>query len=330
MEDLDGVDAVVHLAGISNDPVGKLPPERIYDPARRYTARLARACRQRGVRFVFASSCSVYGIGGDHLLTEESATRPQTPYSLNKLQIEQDLRALGDERFCPVILRFATVFGVSPRMRFDLFINMFVGMALTTRRILLNSNGQAWRPNVHILDVCKAIRCCLEQPPRANGAVVLNVGETGQNSRILDVAEMVKASLPGCEVVWLDTEPQQQEGAELFRDRKIRDNVDTRTYQVSFERIQQLLPGFRCEWSVSEGVAAMIRELTDRKLTEAHVKRIDFYRLQKLESLAQSGRLSEDLCWTLAPPAWEGARRERAEALGLRPSTMRHGSEGIF
>lgn len=297
VNDLDGVDAVIHLAGISNDPFGTLPPERIYDPTRVYALRIASLCKMRGIRFIFASSCSVYGVGGGGLLNEESETHPQTPYSLNKLQIEHGLQDLSDARFCPILLRFATVFGMSPRMRFDLFVNMFIGMALTTRKILLNSDGQAWRPNIHIQDVCKAIWCCLEHAPRAKEAVVLNVGDTRHNYRVLEVAKMVQEAVPRSELVYLSTEPQRLEETSLFQDQKICDNADRRTYQVSCERITHVLPGFQCNWTVPAGIQALCRELAALPLTEAQLKRMDFYRLQRLEWLWNTGQLTEELSW---------------------------------
>ncbi len=300
--DLDGVDAVVHLAGISNDPFGSLKPEAIYDPTRVYALQIARMCKQRGIRFIFASSCSVYGVGDEALVTEDAPTYPQTPYSLNKLQVEQGLRALSDARFCPIMLRFATVFGLSPRMRFDLVINMLAGMAVTTGRILLNSNGKAWRPHVHLEDVCQAIRGCLERPPRADGGVVLNVGETTHNLRILDVAELVKRCVPGCQIEFLKSREEDSALRELIHDRKIQDGVDTRTYQVSFERIKRVLPTFRCQPSVEARIEEMVVQLRALLLTKEQFKDIAFYRLQRLEVLFREGRLTEDVRWNSRVP----------------------------
>ncbi|PIQ84373.1 MAG: NAD-dependent dehydratase [Candidatus Omnitrophica bacterium CG11_big_fil_rev_8_21_14_0_20_63_9] len=294
--DLDGVEAVVHLAGMSNDPVGDMPPAQMYDPTRAYSRRIAEVCRARGVRFIFASSCSVYGVAGEGLVTEASATNPQTPYSLNKLQIEQDLEALRDETFHPVILRFATAFGVSPRMRFDIVVNMFVGMALTTRKIILNSDGLAWRPHIAVADMCKAIRWCLERLLQAEGPIIMNVGDTTQNFRILDVARMVQAQVPGCDVAFLDREAA--DSAELIRDAKIRDRADTRTYRVAFERVRHVLDGFRCDWTLERGIAAMVQELRSLGLSEAQFRNPQFYRLQTLAALIRDGRLTEDFVWT--------------------------------
>lgn len=302
-EDLEGVDAVVHLADISNDPLRTLPAERLYHPTRDYTLTIAEQCKRRGVLFVFASSCSVYGISQEALVTEDSAVAPQTPYSLNKLDIEHGLQAMADASFCPVILRFATVFGPSSRMRFDLSINMFVGMALTSGRILLNSNGLAWRPHVHIEDVCETIRCCLESVPRCQGALIVNVGRTDQNFQVLEVARMVQAYVPGSAIAFLAPhEMVKNQSLELVWDRKIRDGVDTRTYRVSFDKLEQALERFQCRWTVNAGVAAMVRDFKQLGLHAAQVTDPRFYRLHHLEGLVARGELSPDLRWTAAQP----------------------------
>jgi len=159
--DLKNVDVVVHLAGISNDPMGKLDAAQIYNPTRIYSFNIAKLCKKLGIKFIFASSCSVYGLGAEELLTELSPTYPQTPYSLNKLQIEEDLSSISDKDFSPIALRFATVFGPSPRLRFDVVVNMLTGMAMANKTIVLNSDGMSWRPNVHIKDVCLAVKCAI-------------------------------------------------------------------------------------------------------------------------------------------------------------------------
>ncbi|MBI4333145.1 MAG: SDR family oxidoreductase [Chloroflexi bacterium] len=296
-DDLKGVDAVVHLAAISNDPLESLPREKVYDPVRKYTIAIAKLCKSRGIRFVFASSCSVYGAGGQQVLTEQSPTNPQTGYSLNKLQIENDLAEMGDKDFSPVMLRFATAFGLSPRMRFDLVINMFAGMAVATKRIILNSDGKAWRPFVHIQDMCKAIRYGIDYDLEQDRPLVLNVGDAQANYQIIDLARMVKDAVPGSEITFLRNINDNSNGLDLVKDRKVQDGVDTRTYKVSFELIKKTFPGFRCDWSVKNG----IREMTDcfkgLPLTEAHFNNVNFYRLQKMENLLKNGYLSEDLMW---------------------------------
>jgi nucleoside-diphosphate-sugar epimerase len=295
-KDLAGIDALVHLAGISNDPFGNLDASKVYDPTREYSLKIARMCKEAGVKFIFASSCSVYGIGKGELLDEGSPTAPQTPYSLNKLQIEQDLHSISDQSFSPIALRFATAFGSSPRIRFDLVTNMLAGMAFTTGKIVLNSDGTPWRPNVHILDICRAVKCACECNHK-DGLLILNVGDEQNNLQVIDIARKVQACLPGCELKFLKENPElDKEG--LVRDRKVKQGVDTRTYKVSFAKIQQTFPGFKCDWSVEAGIKEMIERFRANQLTEPLFKNRNFYRLQKIEHLYQQHFLSDDLRWT--------------------------------
>lgn len=300
--DLKQIDVVVHLAGISNDPVGKLYPERIYDPTRLYAFEIAKMCKKLGVRFIFASSCSIYGLGEDDLLTEESKVFPQTGYSLNKLQVEEDLRSLANKDFSPIALRFATVFGHSPRLRFDVVINMFTGMAVANKTIVLNSDGKAWRPNLHILDVCNAVRCSIEYDYSGGDLLVLNVGSDENNLQVIDIAKIIQRSVPGCELKFLNENPElDKEG--LIRDRKvIGGGSDTRTYKVSFEKITKALPGFKCEWNVEKGVKDLVTKLEELNLDVTTFKKRGFYRLQQLEYLYENGFISDDLNWLKNKP----------------------------
>lgn len=294
--DLDGFDVVVHLAGISNDPMGALDAARMYDPTRVYSQRIAERCKRLGIRFIFASSCSVYGVGGDALLSEESPAQPQTPYSLNKLQIEEDLSALADRSFSPVALRFATVFGLSPRIRFDVVVNMLTGLAASTNTIVLNSDGRSWRPNVHIRDACQAVLRTIEMDYRAGELLVMNVGDEANNLEVLSIAQIVQSSLPGCELRFLAEDPSlDQDG--LIRDRKVKAGVDTRTYTVSFEKIRRVLPAFRNEWTVQRGVEEMVARFGELPLTHDMFRYRGFYRLQELEFLHSNGSISDDLRW---------------------------------
>jgi nucleoside-diphosphate-sugar epimerase len=300
-DELNGIDAVVHLAGISNDAFGNLDAAKVYDPTRAYSMRLARMCKERGIKFIFASSCSVYGKGQEKLLDEESATVPQTPYSLNKLQIEQDLQSISDPNFSPIALRFATAFGPSPRLRFDLVINMLTGMASTTGRIVLNSDGTPWRPNVHVLDICQAVRSALALDYQAGKLLVLNVGDENNNLQIIDIARKIQTQLPGCGLSFLKDNPEiDKEG--LVQDRKVKGGVDTRTYKVSFEKIRKTLPGFRCHWSVDQGIQDLIARFRELGLTEGKFKDRKYYRLQTIEDLYGEHYLSDELRWLKARP----------------------------
>ena len=293
--ELQNIDVVVHLAGISNDPVGKLDPTIIYDPTRVYAFEIAKMCKKKGIRFIFASSCSIYGLGTDSLLTEDSEVFPQTGYSINKLQIEQDLKTIADKNFSPIALRFATVFGYSPRIRFDVVINMLTGMAVANKTIVLNSDGKAWRPNLHIQDVCNAVRCAIEYDYKGGDLLVLNVGSDENNLQIIDIAKIIQKSIQGCDLKFLNENPElDKEG--LIRDRKV-DGADTRTYKVSFEKIKHALPGFVCEWSVEHGVADLVAKLQEISLDNQTFKKREFYRLQQLEYLYANGLISDDLKW---------------------------------
>ncbi len=296
-EDLRGIDVVVHLAGISNDPMGKLDAAKVYDPTRVYSLAIAKMCKKLGVRFIFASSCSVYGIGGNEKLTESSATNPQTFYSLNKQQIEDDLRTISDKDFSPIALRFATVFGSSPRVRFDVVINMLTGMAVADGVIVLNSDGEAWRPNLHIMDLCESIRRAIELDYHGGELLVLNVGSDENNLKIIDIARTIQRIVPDCELKFLSDNPDlDQEG--LIRDRKVKQaGGDTRTYQVSFEKIGKIFPGFKCEWNVERGVMEMVERFMALPLSHEMFKRRGFYRLQQLEYLHGNGHLSDELFW---------------------------------
>lgn len=295
-KDIENVDAVVHLAGISNDPVGKLDPALVYDPTRTYSLNIAKICKKLGVKFIFASSCSIYGLGEQDLLNETSVTHPQTFYSLNKLQIETDLQSISDDKFSPIALRFATVFGASPRIRFDVVVNMLTGMAVSNNAIVLNSNGLSWRPNLHILDACEAIRSAIELENNTGELLILNVGSDQNNLQVIEIAKKIQKIVPNCKLEFLSNNPDlDKEG--LIRDRKIKDGGDTRTYKVSFEKIKNVMPDFKCKWDVERGIIDMIEIFKAIPLSTELFKSRGFYRLQQLEFLHASGYVSDDLLW---------------------------------
>lgn len=291
--DLEGFDVVLLLAGISNDPFGNLKPEVIYDPTREYAIRIAKICKKLGVRYVFPSSCSVYGIN-EGTLSEDGPTRPQTHYSLNKLQIEQDLAELADSSFSPISLRLATVFGASPRIRFDVVINMLCGMAVAEKQVVLNSDGQAWRPHLDIEDVCKAFRCCIDWDYDEGKLLVLNVGRNDNNWKIIDVARLIQSMVKGCELKFMDQSTKDDDN-DLVRDEKIQDGIDKRTYQVLFDHVHQILPGFQAQWDVERGVDRLIKDLERWELNESRFKQREFYRLQQIEFLYQTKQIDENL-----------------------------------
>ncbi len=297
-DDLKNIDAVVHLAGISNDPFGNLSAKSVYDPTRVYSLKVAKLCKKLGIRFIFASSCSVYGIGGDKLLLNESSeTHPQTGYSLNKLQIEEDLRSISDKNFSPIALRFATIFGLSPRIRFDVVINMFVGMAVSSGEIILNSDGKSWRPNLHILDACEAVRCAIDLKYDGQDLMVLNVGADENNLQVINIAEIIRQCVPESELKFLHNDPDLDRDG-LIQDRKIKQGTDTRTYMVSFEKLKKTMSAFKCRWTVESGIRNMVASLNELSFDANVFTRRGFYRLQHLEDLYETNQISDELQWT--------------------------------
>jgi nucleoside-diphosphate-sugar epimerase len=292
--DIDKFDAVILLAGISNDPFGHMTSEQIYDPTRDYALKIAGFCKNLGIKFIYPSSCSVYGAAVDRrLLDEEMTTNPQTPYSINKLQVEEGLREIADESFTPIALRLGTVYGMSSRIRFDLVINMLCGLALTTNKVILNSNGEAWRPHLHIDDACESFRRCIDWQINSGELMVLNVGRNEDNLKIIDIAKMIHSSVDGSELTYL----VDSDDDNLIKDRKIENGVDTRTYKVSFDKIHKVLPGFKCKWTVEKGVKQLLTELREIDLNKEFFNRKEFYRLQQIEFLHKQNMIDDDLFW---------------------------------
>ena len=233
--DLEGADAVVHMAELSNDPLGQLSPRITYEINHEGSVRLAQLAKRAGVdRFVYMSSCSVYGVA-DGEVDETSPVNPQTAYAECKTLVERDLLAMASDTFAPTFLRNATAFGASPRMRFDIVLNNLAGLAWTEQKIAMISDGTPWRPLVHGLDIAKAIRCVLAAPVELVAGEVYNVGSSEQNYRVREIAEIVGAEFPGCQVSF---------GAS---------GGDNRSYRVSFDKINNKLPGFSCDWDAVAG-----------------------------------------------------------------------------
>lgn len=279
--ELRGFDAVIQLAGISNDPVDKLDPDLFYKTCVTYTAQIASYCRDLGIKFIFPSSCSVYGISEDNL-DETSAVDPKTHYSKSKIDIEKELQLLSGPDFSPFALRLATVFGPSPRIRFDVVINMLSGMAAAKDQIILNSNGQAWRPHLFIEDACHAMERCLQWDYNEPELMILNVGRNDNNWKIIDVAQYLSKQFTNVPVSFLQQSDAQDS---LISDRKITDGIDVRNYQVAFDKIHKILPGFECKNSVPQGIEKLISWLKDYQINEAKFSQREFYRLQQMEFL---------------------------------------------
>lgn len=297
--DIEKSDVVIHLAGISNDPLNKLTSENVYDPTRDYTLKIAKISKSLNKKFIFASSCSVYGAAKtENYLTETSPTNPQTGYSLNKLQIEEDLKSITDSTFFPICLRFATVFGVSSRIRFDVVINMLVGMALTEGEIKLNSDGEAWRPHLYIEDACSAILHFINYDNRNNNDMsIINIGRNDNNLKIIDIAKIIQEMIPNTKIKFLN-DFKKNVKEQLFVDRKIKDGHDSRTYKILFDKLENEF-GFKCKYTVKDGILKMIHDFAKFKIDNQKFKFYGFYRLQYLESLYEKKLIDNNLKWKI-------------------------------
>jgi nucleoside-diphosphate-sugar epimerase len=278
--DLDGVDAVVHLAELSNDPLGALAPNITFDINHAGSVRLAQLAKDRGVsRFVYTSSCSVYGVAGG-TVDEGSPVDPQTAYAECKVRVERDVGALASDDFSPTFLRNATAYGASPRMRFDIVLNNLAGLAWTTGEIAMTSDGTPWRPLVHALDIGQAIAAVLESPRERVHGEVLNVGSTEQNYRVRDIAEIVGDVFTGCKVTFGDP------------------SADNRSYRVAFEKIQDVLPGFACEWDARRGAQQLHDVFTSIDLQPETFEFRAYTRLRQLQHLLRTRQIDERFFWT--------------------------------
>jgi nucleoside-diphosphate-sugar epimerase len=280
-EDLAGFDAVVHMAELSNDPIGQLNPEITYKINHQGSVDLAQAARQAGVtRFVYMSSCSVYGVGEEgEIKTEESVLRPQTAYAECKTLVERDLQPMAGDDFSPTFLRNATAYGASPRQRFDIVLNNLSGLAWTTGKIAMTSDGTPWRPLAHILDIAEAVACALDAPRETVHNQIYNVGDSRQNYRVREIAEIVAEAFPGCELSF---------GV---------GDKDNRSYRVSFDKIATRLPGFACRRDAQFG-ARQMREVFERiGMTREVFEAPPYTRLKMIQQLLKTSQIDADFFW---------------------------------
>jgi len=280
--DLEGFDAIIHLAGISNDPLGDLNPDCTYDINHRASVRLAKLAKDVGVgRFLFSSSCSNYGAaGGDTILDEHAAFNPVTAYGRSKVLVEQEVAPLGDENFCPVFLRNATAYGFSARLRGDLVLNNLVGWAHITGKVRLKSDGTPWRPIVHIEDISQAFLALMEAPRDLVYNQAFNVGRTEENYQMRDLAQIVMETVPGSQVTFAEDA-----------------GPDKRCYRVNCDRILNTIPAFQPKWTARAGARQLYEAYQAFGLTLADFEGPRFMRIHHVKQLQKDGRLDSSLRW---------------------------------
>jgi nucleoside-diphosphate-sugar epimerase len=277
--DLKGFDAVLHLAALSNDPLGNLNPDLTFDINHRASVRLAEMAKKAGVRrFVFSSSCSNYGAAGDDFLDESSAFNPVTPYGQSKVNVERDLTPMADDKFSPVFLRSATAYGVSPRLRFDLVLNNLTAWAITTKRVFLKSDGSPWRPITHIEDISRAFAAVVNAPRELIHLGAFNVGRTSENYRMRELAEIVAETVPGCKVEYAaDASP------------------DKRCYRVNCDKIARVLPAFKPQWDAKKGARELYETYKRVGLTLEEFEGPKFQRIGHIRKLIDDGIIDSTL-----------------------------------
>jgi len=279
--DLNGIEAVIHLAGLSNDPLGDLNPELTGEINHRASVKLAQLAKAAGIqRYIFSSSCSNYGAGGEDLLNEESAFNPVTPYGKSKVAVEQEVGNMADKHFSPTFLRNATAFGVSPRLRFDLVLNNLVAWAYTTGKVFIKSDGTPWRPIVHIEDISRAFIAVLHAPIELIHNKAFNVGRNEDNYRIRELADIVKETVPGCVIEYAaDAGP------------------DKRCYRVDCSRIANVLPGFKPQWDARRGAKELFDAYKNVGLKVEDFEGPRYRRIDHIKGLMRDGLLGNDLRW---------------------------------
>lgn len=283
LEDVQGFDVVMHLAGLSNDPLGDLNPNLTFDINYHASVRLAELSKQAGVeRYIFSSSCSNYGAAGNDFVTEEAELHPVTPYGESKVFVERDVTRLADSSFSPVFLRNATAYGVSPRLRFDLVLNNLVAWAFSSGKIFIKSDGSPWRPIAHIEDISRAFVAVMNAPRDVIHNEVFNVGRTEDNYQVRDLAQIVKETVPNCEVEYAsDASP------------------DKRNYRVDFSKIHRAIPEFKPQWDARKGAQELYQAYLSHGLTTEEFEGIKYKRIAHIKNLISTGQLDDTLRWRM-------------------------------
>lgn len=283
--DLSGVEAVVHLAALCNDPLGDLNPDWTVDINHHGSRRLAALAKEAGAtRFLYASSCSMYGKAGEEMVDESAPLRPLTPYAVSKVRAEEEISQLADQNFSPVFMRNATAYGVSPRMRADVVLNNLVCWAHTTGKIRVMSDGTPWRPIVHIRDIARAFAAALAAPRHVVHNEAFNVGANEENYQVRELAEIVRETVSGCVV-------------EYARD----GGPDPRSYRVSFDKFRRAFPDFTFEWNARRGAREVYDTVREAKLTLDDFQGRRYIRLNQLKHLLDSDLLDDTLRWRDSP-----------------------------
>lgn len=284
---IQGFDTVIHLADLSNDPLGMIDEKITREINFQAAVTFAKKSKNAGVsRYIYSSSCSVYGNHTEYRADEKSRTTPQTMYARCKLDVEREISALADDSFSPVFLRNSTVYGISPQMRFDLVINKLAADAYLYNSIVIDNGGDQWRPLIHIRDVCRAFICSTEAPKGIVHNEIFNVGDRNGNFRISQIGELIREEFTGCQI---------KQGKILA--------ADSRSYQVSFEKIHKKLPGFCCEHSVRSGIRELHTYFKQSNFTEAYYAKLQHTRVKQIKYLLQSHQLDSHYFWIKSSPA---------------------------